>query len=226
LKKLVIAIDGPAASGKSTTARLTAGRLDYLFIDTGAMYRAITLRALEENLDPDNEEQIGTLAEQTQISFEQSKGEFRVKVNGRDVTPSIRSQAVTKAVSRISAIKKVRDVMVEQQRRLAKEGGVVIEGRDIGTVVVPDADLKIFLVAKVDERTARRRKELQDRGIDVPLELLMKEIEERDRKDSSRTISPLRKADDAIVLDTSKLTVEEQVQYVIEQADRLLKTRT
>ena len=151
--------------------------MDYLFIDTGAMYRAITLRALEENLDPDNEEQIGTLAEQTQISFEQSKGEFRVKVNGRDVTPSIRSQAVTKAVSRISAIKKVRDVMVEQQRRLAKEGGVVIEGRDIGTVVVPDADLKIFLVAKVDERTARRRKELQDRGIDVPLELLMKEIE-------------------------------------------------
>jgi cytidylate kinase len=200
--------------------------LDYLFIDTGAMYRAITLRALEENLDPDDEEKIGDLAEGTQISFEQSKGEFRVMVNGRDVSPAIRSQAVTKAVSRISAIKRVRDVMVEQQRRLAREGGVVIEGRDIGTVVIPDADLKIFLVAKVDERTARRRKELQDRGIDVPLDLLMKEIEERDRKDSSRTISPLRKADDAIVLDTSKLTVEEQVEYVVEQAKRILKNRT
>ncbi len=147
-------------------------------------------------------------------------------MNGRDVSPSIRSQAVTKAVSRISAIKRVRDVMVEQQRRLAREGGVVIEGRDIGTVVIPDADLKIFLVAKMDERTARRRKELQDKGIDVPLDLLMKEIEERDRKDSSRTISPLRKADDAIILDTSKLTVEQQVEYVVEQAARILKSRT
>ena len=200
--------------------------MDYLFIDTGAMYRAVTLRALEEQLDPNDEGRIGELAEETQFTFDQSKGEFRVKVNNRDVTHAIRSQAVTRAVSRISAIKKVREVMVEQQRRIAARGGVVIEGRDIGTVVVPDADLKIFLVAKVDERAKRRRKELHDRGIDVPAELLVEEIEERDRKDSSREISPLRKADDAIELDTSRLTVEQQVNYVVEKANKILKNRT
>lgn len=225
MKKLVIAIDGPAASGKSTTARLTAERLGYLFIDTGAMYRALTLRALEEQLDPDDEARIGTLAEETQISFEPSKREFRVKVNNRDVTHAIRGRSVTQAVSRISAIKKVREVMVEQQRRIAAPGGVVIEGRDIGTVVVPDADLKIYLVAKVDARALRRRKELQNHGIDVPADLLAKEIEERDRKDSSREISPLRQAEDAVVLDTSRLTIEQQVDYVVEMAKKILKSR-
>ena len=226
MKKLVIAIDGPAASGKSTTARLTAARLGYLFIDTGAMYRAVTLRALEEGCDPDEEERLGKLASETRISFEESKGDFRVKIGARDVTQAIRSQAVTRAVSRISAVKKVREVMVLQQRRIAAQGGVVIEGRDIGTVVVPDADLKIFLDAKVDERAKRRRKELQDRGIDVPADLLLKEIEERDRNDSSREISPLRKADDAIVLDTSGLSVEEQVEFVLDKVKELLNNRT
>ncbi len=222
---MVIAIDGPAASGKSTTARLAAARLNYLFIDTGAMYRAVTLRALEQRVDPSDEERLGTLAGETQITFEHSNGDCIVRIGGRDVTQAIRGQAVTSAVSRISAVKRVREVMVAQQRRFAKEGGVVIEGRDIGTVVVPDADLKIFLVAKPDERAKRRRRELQESGIDVPADLLLKEIEERDRRDSSREISPLKKADDAIELDTSKLTVEQQVEFVIDRANRILEGR-
>jgi cytidylate kinase len=225
LKKLVIAIDGPAASGKSTTARLAAARLKYLFVDTGAMYRAVTLRALEQKVDPSDEERLGKLARETQVTFEVSNGDCSVKIGGRDVTQAIRGQAVTSAVSRISAIKGVREVMVAQQRRFASEGGVVIEGRDIGTVVLPDADLKIFLVAKADERAKRRRKELQESGIDVPAELLLKEIEERDRKDSSRELSPLKKADDAIELDTSRLTVEQQVDFVVEKVNRILDSR-
>ena len=225
MKKLVIAIDGPAASGKSTTARLAAARLKYLFVDTGAMYRAVTLRALEQKVDPSDEERLGKLARETQVTFEVSNGDCSVKIGGRDVTQAIRGQAVTSAVSRISAIKGVREVMVAQQRRFASEGGVVIEGRDIGTVVLPDADLKIFLVAKADERAKRRRKELQESGIDVPAELLLKEIEERDRKDSSRELSPLKKADDAIELDTSRLTVEQQVDFVVEKVNRILDSR-
>lgn len=222
---MVIAIDGPAASGKSTTARLAAARLKYLFVDTGAMYRAVTLRALEQKVDPSDEERLGKLARETQVTFEVSNGDCSVKIGGRDVTQAIRGQAVTSAVSRISAIKGVREVMVAQQRRFASEGGVVIEGRDIGTVVLPDADLKIFLVAKADERAKRRRKELQESGIDVPAELLLKEIEERDRKDSSRELSPLKKADDAIELDTSRLTVEQQVDFVVEKVNRILDSR-
>jgi len=225
LKKLVIAIDGPAASGKSTTARLAAERLGYLFIDTGAMYRAVTLRALEEKIDLGNERLVGKLAQETQLAFEHSRDEFKVKVSGRDVTRAIRSQAVTKAVSRVSAIKQVRDVMVIQQRRIAAGGGVVIEGRDIGTVVLPEADLKIFLVADVKERARRRARELKGGGIEVPVDTLKTELEERDQRDASRVNSPLRKAPDAIELDTSRLTVEQQVEYVVQKAREIQRSR-
>ena len=225
MKKLVIAIDGPAASGKSTTARLAAERLGYLFIDTGAMYRAVTLRALEEKIDLGNERLVGKLAQETQLAFEHSRDEFKVKVSGRDVTRAIRSQAVTKAVSRVSAIKQVRDVMVIQQRRIAAGGGVVIEGRDIGTVVLPEADLKIFLVADVKERARRRARELKGGGIEVPVDTLKTELEERDQRDASRVNSPLRKAPDAIELDTSRLTVEQQVEYVVQKAREIQRSR-
>ncbi|HYQ87309.1 MAG TPA: (d)CMP kinase [Bacteroidota bacterium] len=225
MKKLVIAIDGPAASGKSTTARLTADRLGYVFIDTGAMYRAVTLRALEEKLDLGDERLIGKLAKEMQLTFEHSRDEFKVKVNGRDVTRAIRSPAVTKAVSRVSAIKQVREIMVRQQRRIAQGGGVVIEGRDIGTVVLPDADLKIYLVADVKERARRRARELQGGGIEVPVDTLKGELEERDQRDASRVNSPLRKAPDAIELDTSRLSVEQQVEYVVQKAREILRSR-
>jgi cytidylate kinase len=225
LKNLVIAIDGPAASGKSTTARLAAERLGYLFIDTGAMYRAVTLRALEEKIDLGDERLIGKLAQETQLAFEHSRDEFKVKVSGRDVTRAIRSQAVTRAVSRVSAIKQVRDIMVIQQRRIAAGGGVVIEGRDIGTVVLPDADLKIFLVADVKERAIRRARELKGGGIEVQVDTLKTELEERDLRDASRVNSPLRKAPDAIELDTSKLTVDQQVEYVVQKAREIQRSR-
>ncbi|OLD66777.1 MAG: cytidylate kinase [Ignavibacteria bacterium 13_1_40CM_2_61_4] len=225
MKKLVIAIDGPAASGKSTTARLTAERLGYLFIDTGAMYRAVTLKALEEKLDVGDERLIGKLAQEMQLTFEHSRDEFKVKVNGRDVTRAIRSPAVTKAVSRVSAHKAVREIMVRQQRSIARAGGVVIEGRDIGTVVLPHADLKIYLVADVKERARRRARELQGGGIEVPVDTLKDELEERDLRDASRVNSPLRKAPDAIELDTSRLTVEQQVEYVVQKAREILRSR-
>jgi CMP/dCMP kinase len=225
LEKLVIAIDGPAASGKSTTSKLTAERLGYLHVDTGAMYRAMTLKVLEQKIDLNDNERIGKVAEKTQILLRQEKGELKVFLDKRDVTKAIRSQDVTKAVSAVSSIQKVRELMVREQRRMGEEGGIVLEGRDIGTVVFPDADLKIFMVANVEERARRRQKELYSQRVDVPLEDLANEILERDQKDSRREISPLRKADDAIVLDTSNLTMIEQVKFIVKKAEEILKKR-
>lgn len=218
LKKLVIAIDGPAASGKSTTARLIAEQLGYLYIDTGAMYRAMTLKVLQRNLNPNQEEEIARLAEDTSIRLERDGGGLKVFLDNQDVTQAIRSQAVTRGVSSVSTIKKVRDVMVREQRRMGASGGIVVEGRDIGTVVFPNADLKVFMVANVEERARRRQKDLRAQGADVPLQQLMDEIIERDWKDSHRDISPLRRADDAVVLDTSSMTIEQQVKFIVERA--------
>jgi CMP/dCMP kinase len=215
LKKLVIAIDGPAASGKSTTARLVAERLGYLHIDTGAMYRAMTLKVLRSKIDPADGAAVGALTSSTRITIATATGRAVVQLDGLDVTGEIRSPDVTRAVSQVSSLRSVRDLMVREQRRLAAEGGVVLEGRDIGSVVLPDADVKIFLVAEPAERARRRLKELSERGIEVGLEELEAEIRERDRKDSSREISPLVKADGAIEVDTSTLTVSEQVDRII-----------
>ena len=224
MKKLVIAIDGPAASGKSTTSKLTAERLGYLHVDTGAMYRAMTLKVLEQNIDVDDIERINQLAEETEIRLQQEQGELKVFLDRHDVSRAIRSQRVTKAVSAVSSIKKVRELMVREQQRMGKQGGVVLEGRDIGTVVFPKADLKIYMVADVEERARRRKKELQKQDVDVPLEQLVNEIVERDQQDSKRNISPLRKADDAIILDTSNLTIDEQVDFIVQKAKELIQS--
>jgi cytidylate kinase len=226
LKKLVIAIDGPAASGKSTTSKLTAQRLGYLHIDTGAMYRAMTWKILRQEIDTADSEAISRIAKKTAIRLELHDGEQRVFLDGEDVTTKLRSQAVTKNVSAVSMLKEVRDVMVREQRRMGKDGGIVLEGRDIGTVVFPNADLKIFMVAKVEERARRRQKELQHQGQAVELEQLVTDIIERDQKDSQRDISPLCKAEDAIVIDTSNLTIAEQVDSIVEKAEELLRQRT
>jgi cytidylate kinase len=222
LKKLVIAIDGPAASGKSTTSKLTAKRLGYLHVDTGAMYRAMTLKIIESGIDVSDTIRIAEVAQKTAIRLEDFDDELKIFLDGRDVTKSIRSQAVTKNVSAVSALKDVREVMVREQRQMGKNGGIVLEGRDIGTVVFPDADVKIFMVAHVEERARRRAKELEKQGIHIPLEQLVNEIIERDQKDSQRDISPLRKADDAHVLDTSNLTIEEQVDFIVTIAKELI----
>jgi cytidylate kinase len=223
LRKIVIAIDGPAASGKSTTARLVADRLGYLHIDTGAMYRAVTLRVLEEKIPLEDVDGIGALAEATSIRLERSDGTNLVYVGTRDVTREIRSEPVTRSVSAVSCYRRVRDVLVRDQRRMAQGGGVVLEGRDIGTVVLPNADLKIFMVARVSERVKRRKIELEAVGIRIEAAQLEQEILERDRLDSTREASPLRKAEGAIEVDTSSMSIEEQVQFVVDKAIEIIE---
>ncbi len=224
LKKLVIAIDGPAASGKSTTARLVAERLGYLHVDTGAMYRAITLKVLRSGVDPADADAVAALAGVTAIAIGTQTGSPRVLLDGEDVTGQLRSAEVTRAVSQVSAVRAVRELMVGEQRRLAAGGGVVLEGRDIGSVVLPDSDVKIFLVADPAERARRRRKELLEKGVDVAPEALEAEIMERDRKDSSRELSPLKKAEGAIEVDTSTLTVGQQVDTILDVVEIFFKS--
>jgi len=224
LKKIVIAIDGPAAAGKSTTARRVAEILGYLHIDTGAMYRALTLKVLRSNISLEAAEAIERLTEATTVRLERFDGDNRVFVDGVDVTGEIRTPEVTKAVSRISGYAFVRRVMVREQRKLAEAGGAVLEGRDIGTVVLPDADLKIFMVANVSERARRRKKDLENVGIEVDTLTLVDEINKRDQQDSTREVSPLRKAPDAIELDTSSMSIETQVEFIVAKAKERLKT--
>ena len=186
MRKIIIAIDGPAGSGKSTTARLVAQKLGYTYIDTGAMYRALTLKVIESNVDPNDEDSIVKLAENTRIDLIYENGNLKVILDNRDVSDKIRTPEVTSLVSVVSAHPKVRDIMVKKQRELGKDGGVVIDGRDIGTVVFPNADLKIFMTADVKERAKRRQKELKAQGFEIEIEKLIKEIEERDEFDSER----------------------------------------
>lgn len=223
MRKIVIAIDGPAASGKSTTAMLVADKLGYLHLDTGAMYRAVTLRVLEENVPLTDVDRIGTLAESTRIRLERVEGGNRVYIDGRDVTKAIRSAKVTQSVSVVSSYQRVRNVLVREQRKIAEGGGVVLEGRDIGTVVLPNADLKIFMVARVAERVNRRKKELEAIEGAIDSEKLEQEILERDRLDSTRSMSPLRRAAEAMEIDTSALSVDEQVQLVVDKAKEIIE---
>ncbi len=225
LKNLVIAIDGPAASGKSTTSKLVAKDLGLLYVDTGAMYRAMTLKVLQSKIYIESEEEISHLAQNTNIRLEQNEDQVKVFLDNKDVSKAIRSQAVTKAVSAVSSIKKVREVMVREQRRMGERGGIVLDGRDIGTIVFPDADLKIFMIADVKERARRRQKDLEIEGENVDIERLVEEIIERDRKDSKRNISPLCKADDAIILDTSNLRITDQVEFIVKKAKEIIAKR-
>lgn len=214
VKKLVVAIDGPAGAGKSTIAKLVAEQLGYAYIDTGAMYRSVTLKFLQTGKEFD-EEFIGGLSETMLIEFKPEDKVNRVFVDGQEVTEAIRSSIVTNNVSRVAAISRVREAMVEQQRRMGKNGGVLMDGRDIGTVVFPNADIKIFLTATVEERAQRRYKELIAKGNTVDLIQLQQEIAERDKQDSERAISPLKQAEDALFLDTSDMTISEVAAFII-----------
>ena len=225
LKKITIAIDGPAASGKSTTAKLVAHKLGYFHIYTGAMYRAITLKALDEKIDLNDKKEIVRLAQTSTIRLEVENCTTKVFLEGIEVTKRIRTQLVSRSVSTVSSYEGVREVMVQEQQKMAASGGVVLEGRDIGTVVLPKAELKIFMVASVEERARRRKGELTLVGIEANQDDLIKEIEMRDQKDSTRAVSPLRKAPDAIELDTSHLTIEEQVDFILERAKEIIREK-
>ena len=223
MKQLIIAIDGPAASGKSTTAKLVAATLGYLHVDTGAMYRAMTLKVLEHKVDLQDELAIAKLARSTRVRLLPREGGFAVELDGVDVTDRIRSPRVTSSVSAVSMVAEVRKLMVREQREMGRRGAIVLEGRDIGSIVFPKADLKFFMIAKPRERAVRRGRELAAKGFETELEALERELIERDEKDASRPISPLVKADDAIVLDTTELTIEEQVEFIVKKAKEKLR---
>ncbi|WHZ31597.1 (d)CMP kinase [Desemzia incerta] len=210
-KKLRIAIDGPASAGKSTVAKILASDLNYIYCDTGAMYRVLTLQALRHDVDVEDESKLVALLKDTDITFEPDGNQQKVFLNGENVTTDIRQPDVTNAVSAVSAHKGVREELVRRQQVIAEAGGIVMDGRDIGTAVLPDAEVKIFLVASAKERAERRYKENISKGIETPLEVLQKEIEDRDYKDSHREVSPLVQADDAVLLDTTSLSIDEVV---------------
>ena len=220
-KGLIIAIDGPAGSGKSTSAKLIAKKLGYVYIDTGAMYRAITYLALENEAIND-ESQIIELARKCKIDLNYEDGEVIVRLNDVNVSKEIRTAEVNSHVSDVSKISDVRKVLVEKQREMAAKGnGVVMEGRDIGTVVFPNADVKIFLTASLDIRANRRTKEYNANGSKVLMDDIRSNLSNRDKIDSSRDDSPLTKASDAIEVDTTNVTIDEQVNLILEEAKKI-----
>ncbi|KRL83796.1 (d)CMP kinase [Ligilactobacillus apodemi] len=208
-EKLQIAIDGPASAGKSTVAKLVAKKLNYIYCDTGAMYRAATWYALQEGVALDDDQALGEMLTQMELKFIPSDPEQLVFVNGVDVTKAIRLPEITNNVSLVSAQPSVRADLTKRQQQIASNGGIVMDGRDIGTTVLPNAQVKIFLVASVHERALRRFKENQQKGIKTPLDVLEQEIEARDYKDSHRKVSPLTQAKDAVLLDTTSLDIEQ-----------------
>lgn len=217
-KNLIIAIDGPAGSGKSTTAKIVAQKLGYIYIDTGAMYRAITFLAIRNQI-LGNEKKIIELAESCNIDLNFINGKIDIKVNEENLTDKIRTVDVNKNVSDVSKIEGVRKVLVKKQRAIGASGpGIVMEGRDITTVVFPDADVKIFLTATLDERAVRRAKEYAETGTKIPVENIKENLHKRDTIDSNRKVSPLRQVEDAVVVDTSNLTINEQVKMILDEA--------
>ena len=221
---MIVTIDGPAGSGKSTTARAVADRMDFVYLDTGAMYRALALAFLRADADPTAEAAAGLLPS-VRVDIRYIGDEMRVELDGDDVSGAIRTGDVGTMASQISALPAVREKLLGTQRRVgraqaAQHGGAVLDGRDTGTVVFPDADLKIFMVADPRERARRRFEEYRRQGESVTFEEVLEEIEARDEADRSRDIAPLKRADDAVELDTTSRTIEEQVDAVVEHIEK------
>ncbi|HEM3547276.1 (d)CMP kinase [Streptococcus suis] len=223
MKSIQIAIDGPASSGKSTVAKIIAKNFGYTYLDTGAMYRSATYLALTNGIEITDQNRIVALLAQYPIRFGRDEnGQQLVFVGDEDVTLPIRDNQVTNNVSAVAALPLVREELVRLQQEIAQAGGIVMDGRDIGTVVLPQAELKIFLIASVEERALRRFKENTERGIETNLESLKQEIAARDYKDSHREVSPLKAADDAITFDTTGVSIEGVVKFISEKAKEIL----
>lgn len=218
-KKIQIAIDGPAGAGKSTIAKIVAEKLQFTYIDTGAMYRAVTYKALQNNIQFNNAEALEEMLKNTSIELKPSEKGQLVFVDSEDVSEAIRSNEVTANVSEVAAHANIREILVAMQKKLAEAGGIVMDGRDIGTHVLKDAELKIFMSATVEERARRRQLDNERRGIVSTLEGLMEDIARRDKYDSEREASPLVQAEDAIFLDTTHLTIEEAANEILRLAE-------
>ena len=226
--KIIIAIDGHSSTGKSTVAKRLAETLDYLYVDTGAMYRAVTLFALENGLMDDSQQNFEGLKSQLSnldVSFQRNleTGQFQIHLNNENVEDRIRKLDVSQQVSKIAAIPEVREKLVEQQQRMGEGKGMVMDGRDIGTVVFPKAELKLFMTASAEKRAQRRYKELLERGEEVTYDEVLKNVQERDYLDSTRETSPLRKAGDAIVFDNSDMGLDEQFERVLSLAQKVME---
>lgn len=220
MNKISIAVDGPSAAGKSSIAKIIAKKLNYVYIDTGAMYRCVGYYCILNNIDINDEQAVSKSLDQINIEMD---NENHIYLNGNDVSQEIRQDQISMTASVVSSYQAVRSFLVEQQRKMASCGGVILDGRDIGTVVLPDADLKVYQVASVETRAKRRYLENQERGLEADLEKIKKDIEQRDYQDMNREISPLKQADDAIVLDTSDMTLQEVVDEFLKLVEEKLK---
>ena len=213
---MIVAIDGPAGSGKSTTAKLVGMKMNFLYIDTGAMYRAMTVKVKKSGVGYDDRDGICSLLPDTVIDqrIDEITGDTKTFLDGVDVSQEIRTPEISKGVTSVCEIKEVREKLVSLQREMGKKKNVILDGRDIGTVVFPDADMKFFMVADIDIRAKRRLAELNAKGIDTTFEEVRNDIERRDKRDSSRSNSPLKPAEDAILIDTGDLTIQEQSEII------------
>ena len=217
MKVTNIAIDGPAGAGKSTIAKAVSKKLGYIYIDTGALYRTVGLNALRLGVDIQNDEEVAsTLTDELSVELKFVDGEQRMFLNGEDVSLAIRTPEASMAASRVSAVPAVRKYLFDLQKNLAKSNNCIMVGRDIGTVVLPDADVKIFLTASPEARALRRHKELIEKGMDASYDDVLADMIKRDYDDSHRAIAPLKQADDAVLCDTSELTLEQSVELIIE----------
>ena len=214
-KKIAIAIDGPAGAGKSSISKVVANELGYLYIDTGAMYRGVTWAVLDSNVDVNNQKEVEALLPSLDLTLEPTASACKVYVKGQDVTDLIRQQQINENVSTIASYKGVREYLVERQQAMAAVGGVILDGRDIGSVVLPNAELKIYLTASVDARAKRRWLEVQGTSNEQPLEDIKKNVESRDEMDKNRDESPLVCVEDAIVVDSSNMTFDETVKHIL-----------
>ena len=214
-KKIAIAIDGPAGAGKSSISKVVANKLGYLYIDTGAMYRGVTWAVLDSHVDVNNQKEVEALLPSLDLTLEPTASACKVYVKGQDVTDLIRQQQINENVSTIASYKGVREYLVERQQAMAAVGGVILDGRDIGSVVLPNAELKIYLTASVDARAKRRWLEVQGTSNEQPLEDIKKNVESRDEMDKNRDESPLVCVEDAIVVDSSNMTFDEAVKHIL-----------